>query len=108
MFQPEATDLAKILDFDASTKDSVNLARTKGSKHASKIKILMPLPLTRWNPPGAKAANMLKNQDFATSAIDPMKPTKIKGSKHAQNQDFDASAIDPMKPTKTKGSKHAQ
>ena len=51
---------------------------------------------------------MLKNQDFATSAIDPMKPTKIKGSKHAQNQDFDASAIDPMKPTKTKGSNHAQ
>jgi hypothetical protein len=36
MFQAEATDLAKILDFDASAKDSVNLTRTKGSKHAQK------------------------------------------------------------------------
>jgi hypothetical protein len=36
MFQAEATDLAKILDFDASAKDSVKLARTKGSKHAQK------------------------------------------------------------------------
>jgi hypothetical protein len=47
------------------------------------IKNLLPLPLTRWSPPRAKAANALWNQEFAASAIDPMKLAKSKGSRHA-------------------------
>jgi hypothetical protein len=36
MFQAEATDLAKILDFDASAIDPMNLTKIKGSNHAQK------------------------------------------------------------------------
>ena len=36
MFQAEATDLAKILDFDATAVNPMNLARTKGSKLTEK------------------------------------------------------------------------
>jgi hypothetical protein len=36
MFQAEATDLAKILDFDASAIDPMKPTRTKGSNHAQK------------------------------------------------------------------------
>ena len=81
-------------------------ARIKGSIHASEsgicclchwldearqeqrqqaclgIRNLLPPPLTRWNSPRAKAANTPWNQEFAASAIDPMKPIRSKGSKH--------------------------
>ena len=35
------------------------------------------------SPLGSKAAYMPRNQEFAASAIDSMKPAKSKGSKHA-------------------------
>ena len=35
------------------------------------------------SPLGSKAAYMPRNQEFAASAIDLMKPAKSKGSKHA-------------------------
>ena len=48
------------------------------------------------NPPRPKAANAPQKQDFAASAIDPMKLAKTKGSKCASEASFDASAEDPM------------
>ena len=45
-----------------------------------KIKILLPLPLTSWNSRRSKAAIWPWNQEFAASAVDPMKLTKTKGS----------------------------
>ena len=50
---------------------------------------------------------MPQRLDFAASAEEPMKLTKIKGSKHASDEDFAASAEEPMKLTKTKGSYRA-
>jgi hypothetical protein len=38
MFQAEATDPIKILDFAATVVDPMYLAKTKGSKHASEAR----------------------------------------------------------------------
>ncbi len=80
----------------------------------------------------SKAADTPQRQDFAASAEDPKKLTKVKGSNHAseagfcclcrrpeetdqgqrqqphlRKQDFAASAEDPKKLAKVKGSNHA-
>ena len=38
--------------------------------------------------PSPKAADTPRKQDFAASAKDPMKPTKVKGSRHASEAGF--------------------
>ena len=51
-------------------------------------KILLPPPKTRRNSPRPKAAILSHKQDFAASAEDPMKLTKVKGSKLASEARF--------------------
>ncbi|MBQ3407338.1 MAG: hypothetical protein IJH11_08855, partial [Lachnospiraceae bacterium] len=51
-------------------------------------RILLPPPKTRRNRPRSKAADMPQKQDFAASAKDPMKPTKVIGSRHASEAGF--------------------
>ena len=50
--------------------------------------ILLPLPQTRWNSPGSKAAILSRKQDFAASAVDPMKLALVKGSNSALEARF--------------------
>ena len=51
-------------------------------------KILLPPPKTRRNSSSSKAADTPQKQDFAASAEDPMKHTKLKGSRHASEAGF--------------------
>jgi len=90
--------------FAAPAVDPKKLAVTKSSNHVSKsriccfcprpnetrlgqrqqssqeIKNLLPLPLTRRNSMGPKAAIMSQNQEFAASAVDPKKLAVTRGS----------------------------
>ena len=58
------------------------LSSVKGSKQASGSRILMPLPVIRRSSPWSKAAIILRNQDYAAFAGDPMKRAMVKGSKY--------------------------
>ena len=49
----------------ASALDPMKFAKLKGNHHASKAGIQLPLPLTRWNSPEAKATNRSKKQEFS-------------------------------------------
>ena len=64
------------------------LAKVKGSNHVLRSRILLPLPKTRRNSPRSKAATTPQRQDFAASAIEPMKLAKVKGSNHASEAGF--------------------
>ena len=50
--------------FAASAADAMKPIRSKGSKLTWEAGFLPPLPLTRWNPPGAKAAKVARKQAF--------------------------------------------
>ena len=99
-------------DFAASAEDPMNLARSKGSKHAQKSRfcclrrrpretrqdqkqhsrlrsrILLLPPVIPRNPPGSKAAITPQEQDFAASAEDPVKLARTKSSKHTHKSRF--------------------
>ena len=99
-------------DFAASAEDPMKSARTKGNNIVSQArfcclcqrpeetrqdqrqqshlasKILLLLPKTQRNAPRSKAANTPRKQDFAASAEDPMKLTRIKGSNTVSQTSF--------------------
>ena len=57
-------------------------------QYCLRSRILLLPPKTRRNLPGPKAANAPQKQDFAASAEDPKKLTKIKGSNLASEAGF--------------------
>ena len=55
----------------------------KGSNHASEARFCCLRQRPDETDQGQRQQTRLVKQDFAASAEDPMKPTKVKGSNHA-------------------------